>query len=112
MMILPGRQMYEIWRNITIPIYLKVHIFNVTNVDEILRGGKPRLDEVGPFVYIENRTFRSISFSDEDPPKTVNFLESRQYIFQPLLSVADPKQITVMIPDLFFGVRLFCRSLD
>ncbi|KAG5455333.1 Sensory neuron membrane protein 1 [Clonorchis sinensis] len=61
---LPGRRLYENWRNPTVPIFFKVHLFNVTNVDDILRGGRPRVEVVGPFVYRNNlaKRYRHVYF--------------------------------------------------
>lgn len=100
---LPGRRLFENWRNPTVPILFKVHLFNVTNVEDILLGGKPRVEEVGPFVYREIRVIRKIIFSKEDPPETLDFIEEKHYIFQPQLSVADPATLNVTIPDLYFS---------
>lgn len=43
--------MFEKWRKLPMPLNFKVHVFNVTNVDDIMAGKKPIVQEVGPFVY-------------------------------------------------------------
>lgn len=45
------------------PVDFKVYIFNVTNVDEIQKGGQPKLEEIGPYVYSQYRKKYNIRFS-------------------------------------------------
>ncbi len=46
-----GSRFAEVWAKPPIKPYLKVYFFNVTNPRRFLKGAKPRLREVGPFVY-------------------------------------------------------------
>jgi len=47
-----GSEVWEKWRNVPIPIYLKIYLFNVSNPIEVLNGSYPKLNEIGPFVYL------------------------------------------------------------
>ena len=42
------------------PVLIKFHIFNIENPDDIRRGGKPRVKEMGPFVYREYREKKNL----------------------------------------------------
>jgi scavenger receptor class B, member 1 len=109
----------------------KIYIFNVTNPDGFLNyGEKPRLNEIGPFVYRSVSAKRAFAtrkrlliciiclFYRENMEKVnVVFHENRTLSFQhrkilhfvPELSVGDPKQkITVPnIPLLVSGVQYY-----
>lgn len=43
--------MRPLFENIPFPLNFKVFIFNITNSDDILLGAKPKLNEIGPFVF-------------------------------------------------------------
>ena len=43
--------MFEMWRKPLTNPQLKVYFFNVTNPTDFLRGEKPILKEIGPYVY-------------------------------------------------------------
>ena len=47
----PESQTYENWVNISNPVYMQFWLFNVTNVQDVLAGGKPNVSEIGPFTY-------------------------------------------------------------
>ncbi|XP_001986282.2 sensory neuron membrane protein 1 [Drosophila grimshawi] len=49
----PGSETRQMWEKLPFPMIFKIYIFNVTNAREIEMGGKPKLQEVGPFVYEE-----------------------------------------------------------
>lgn len=44
-------EMFEKWRKLPMPLTFKIYVFNVTNPDEINKGAKPKLAEIGPYVY-------------------------------------------------------------
>ncbi|XP_046389877.1 sensory neuron membrane protein 2-like isoform X1 [Ischnura elegans] len=48
-----GTQAWDVWKKLPIPMNFEVYFFNVTNVDEVQMGMKPKLKEVGPYVYKE-----------------------------------------------------------
>ena len=39
------------WLNPPVEAHLTAYGFHVSNPEEVIKGGKPRLEEVGPFVY-------------------------------------------------------------
>jgi hypothetical protein len=90
---------YKTWVNNTqganpAPIFIDVFLYNVTNPLEVLAGGKPNLEEIGPFVYEEITSRFNISF--EDGGESVQFRQNVYYVSRPSLSVtnANDAQVT------------------
>lgn len=73
----------------------KVYIFNVTNPDGFLAGEKPRLVEVGPFVYREEMEKTNIEFHEN---QTVSFQHKKILQFVPELSV--DKNLRIVTPNI------------
>lgn len=48
---MPGSETRERYTKTTFPIEFKVYLFNITNKNEVIDGSKPRLQEVGPYVF-------------------------------------------------------------
>ena len=51
-----GSPVYDAWAAPKLPAILKIHLFSVTNVNQVLNeeGSKPRLKEFGPYVFEES----------------------------------------------------------
>ena len=57
MVVYPGSFSYYIWQDLSMPMYLNIYLFNVTNYQEIeqrVPGVKPKLQELGPYVFLED----------------------------------------------------------
>lgn len=39
------------WEKFPIALNFSIYVFNLTNPDEVQNGGKPHVQEVGPFVF-------------------------------------------------------------
>lgn len=50
-MLVNGTTKWESWREVPVPVFLRLTLFNVTNPAEVKKGGKPNLVELGPYVY-------------------------------------------------------------
>lgn len=75
-----GSKSLEWWIDSPIKPLLKVHIFNYTNIDEILRGSdeKIKVEDVGPYVYEE--TLQRVKLTYLDGNK-ITFYENRTQKF-------------------------------
>ena len=73
---------YDVWKSPPVPVYMKFHLFNVTNPDDVVSGVKPRVEEVGPFVYREWREKRNIRRLGD----TLNYGLHTRYSYEPDLS--------------------------
>ncbi|OQR75811.1 protein croquemort-like, partial [Tropilaelaps mercedesae] len=47
----PSNEVYESWQEPPIDIYVKLYLFNYTNPEKMQAGLKPKVEELGPFVY-------------------------------------------------------------
>lgn len=86
---------FQYWQKPGVVRLTKVYIFNVTNPDGFLAGDKPRLAEVGPFVYREDMEKTNIQFHDNF---TVSFQHKKILQFVPELSV--DKNLKIVIPNI------------
>lgn len=92
---LPDNPGYILWRDMDIPIYQKFYLFNITNTEEMLSGGRPTVNEIGPFVYHLNMTKGDIKFNSNNT--IVSYVEKKQFHFDANLSSYDLQtQITIM----------------
>ncbi|XP_063392440.1 scavenger receptor class B member 1 [Cydia fagiglandana] len=88
-----GSLSYSYWQKPGVVRLTKVYIFNVTNPSGFLEHGeKPKLVEVGPFVYREDMEKVNIKFHDND---TITYQHNKILRFVPELSVNKDQKLTV-----------------
>ncbi|XP_019765703.1 scavenger receptor class B member 1 isoform X2 [Dendroctonus ponderosae] len=88
-----GSISFQYWQKPGVIRLTRVYIFNVTNPDGFLKQGeKPKLKEVGPFVYREDMEKVNIKFHDNG---TVSYQQKKILKFVPELSVDKNHKITV-----------------
>lgn len=87
----------ERWSKPTVPMFFKVWVFDVQNAQEVIdkKGTKPKLRELGPFVFRLKRQKDIVSFAADN----LYFTERRNYHFLPELSCCAINT-TVTIPNV------------
>ncbi|XP_066990954.2 scavenger receptor class B member 1 [Anabrus simplex] len=91
-----GSLSFHYWQKPGIVRLTRVYIFNVTNAEAFLNSGeKPKLVEVGPFVYREDMEKVNIVFHDNG---TVSYSHKKILQFVPEMS-ADPTQ-KMTVPNI------------
>ncbi|KAM7343534.1 sensory neuron membrane protein 1-like isoform 2-T2 [Cochliomyia hominivorax] len=86
----------QMWQNFPIPIMFSIYVFNVTNPQEVLTGDKPKLKEIGPFVFEEWKDKYDIE--DIDNEDAVEFNMRNTFIFRPDLGLSGKEFITMPHP--------------
>lgn len=90
----PTSKAFEVWNDTSTlpPMYLRIRFFNWTNPQELrIKGTKPILEEVGPYVFREIRQKVNVTFHPEN--NTVSYFYRRWWYFVPELtngSLSDP----------------------
>lgn len=79
-----GSDAWDRFVDLPIALDMQLSIFNVTNKEEIMRGAKPRLQEVGPYVYKQHRHKFDIKYNEKDD--TVTYRQRLIHIFDQELS--------------------------
>lgn len=81
-----------------IPIYMQFYFFNVTNSEEILKGAKPKVHQVGPYTYLEKRVKHDLNWTDT----TVDYLEKVTFFFQQNMTTpcSEDDMVTTLNPLL------------
>lgn len=91
-----GTLSFHYWQKPGVIRLTKVYIFNITNVDNFLaHGEKPKLTEIGPFVYRENMEKVNIKFHENH---TVTYQHKKILNFVPELSVN--KETRLHVPNI------------
>ena len=83
----PTSKAFEVWNDTSSlpPMYMKIHFFNWTNPRELtVRGKKPILEELGPYVFREIRQKADVKFHPEN--HTVSYMHRRWWYFVPELT--------------------------
>ncbi|EAA07986.4 AGAP002451-PA [Anopheles gambiae str. PEST] len=103
----PGTQIRDMFEKIPFPLDFKLHIFNVTNPDEIMRGGKPRVNDIGPLYFEEwKEKYDTVDNVEED---TLTFTLRNTWIFRPDLSALTGEEIVTIPHPLIMGVLLMVQ---
>lgn len=77
-----GGRTFNWWREPPVSPRLSVYIYNVTNADEFLNvGEKPALEELGPYVYVQQWEKVEVKFNEND---TVSYKVKKQFTFAPV----------------------------
>ncbi|XP_051154988.1 scavenger receptor class B member 1 [Leptopilina boulardi] len=119
-----GSLSFQYWQKPGVVRLTKVYIFNVTNADNFLNfNEKPKLQEVGPFVYREDMEKVNIVFHNNG---TVTYQHKKILNFVPEMS--KDKELQLIVPNIplltlssqskslpgfiTLGISMFLRSLD
>ncbi|XP_011210517.1 protein croquemort [Bactrocera dorsalis] len=83
----PCSNTYDKWVQTPIPVYMYMYLFNWTNPDQVRTiGVKPNFQQVGPFVYREEKLKEDITWHSN---KTVSYYGQRTWYFEPEMSGAS-----------------------
>lgn len=94
-----GSRVFESWKTPPPPVYMEYFFFNITNVDEILKGAKPQVQQVGPYAYREYRYKDNVTMVENNT--RVSAYNVKSFVFLRERSVGDPAEdniTTVNIP--------------
>eukprot|EP00066_Takifugu_rubripes_P002988 XP_003965271.1 PREDICTED: lysosome membrane protein 2 isoform X1 [Takifugu rubripes] len=94
-----GSRVFPSWKNPPPPVYMEFFFFNITNEEQILKGGKPEVTQVGPYTYREYRYKDNVSMV-QNGTRVVAY-NTKSFVFLPEKSVGDPSVdsiTTVNIP--------------
>ncbi|XP_046852812.1 lysosome membrane protein 2-like [Xenia sp. Carnegie-2017] len=99
-----GNTVYDEWLHFKTPIYIKYYIFNVTNSDEVCKGGTPNIQELGPYTYRLFFNRRNISRQKS----SLSYFSTSTYFFKKKLScdLCDPFHDNVTTVNLPFLATL------
>lgn len=47
----PEGALRKLWEKAPFAVDFKIYMFNVTNPEEVTKGGKPKIQEIGPYIF-------------------------------------------------------------
>ncbi|KER22442.1 hypothetical protein T265_09459 [Opisthorchis viverrini] len=98
--LLPNSQLYRtLFVSPPLPEYHRFYLFNITNPDQMVRGERPRLKQVGPFVFRVDTEIMHTQFSKEPRPRTLEYGFRSQFYFENQGSASSYEE-NIFIPNL------------
>lgn len=96
----------------SVPFYESYYMFNLTNLDEVMAGGRAKYMELGPYTYRVSITKFDIVFSDEG--RKVSYKECNTYFWTPELSCegCTPEDVIVGVNTGYLGAIETAGSED
>jgi len=62
------------------PLYQRYYLYNITNLEEVLDGALPQVEEKGPYVYWEKETLIDIEFSSDHLQVVYNTWDNYEFL--------------------------------
>ncbi|CRL04099.1 CLUMA_CG017212, isoform A, partial [Clunio marinus] len=106
----PGTDLRKLWEKAPFAVTFKVYIFNITNADVVLMGGKPHVEQIGPYIFDEWK--EKIDLVDNEEADTVAFDMVNTFIFRQDLSDGLTGNEIVTIPHLLIMGGLIAVQRD
>ncbi|KAH8242551.1 hypothetical protein KR026_001532, partial [Drosophila bipectinata] len=79
-----GGEIFNLWAQPPVDLYIKIYLFNVTNAADFLAGREQlKVEQVGPYVYKEIMTHENVVFNEND---TMSSTPSHPLVWQQHLS--------------------------
>ncbi|KAG4080358.1 hypothetical protein HA402_010850 [Bradysia odoriphaga] len=102
----PGSDIRELYTKVPFPIDFRIYIFNITNKDEVTKGAKPMLQEIGPYYFEEWK--EKFDMTDNEEDDTLTFNMKNTFIFRPDLSGKElnGNEIITTVHTLIMGMAL------
>nr|XP_045611051.1 scavenger receptor class B member 1-like isoform X2 [Procambarus clarkii] len=94
MVLRQGGQKYESWIDTPVPVYYRVHVFNLTNPSQFMAGERPRVQELGPYVYLMKESKEEIAFHKNG---SVTYRSRPMYFFQPHMSTGAEEDVIISV---------------
>nr|QZH55096.1 sensory neuron membrane protein 3 [Achelura yunnanensis] len=99
---------FERFEALPFALNFTVRIFNITNSDEVMQGGKPRLQELGPYIYKAYKT-RRIEEIDDD---TITFRGLDEFIFDPVGSYPNTEEDMITVVNVPYNAVIQIAERD
>ncbi|XP_031830913.2 sensory neuron membrane protein 1 isoform X2 [Nomia melanderi] len=93
-----GTEMRDLWTDFPLPLDFKIHLFNVTNPNEIMAGQKPIVHEVGPFFYDEYK--QKVDQVDRDEDDSIEYRVKTTWYFNPARSNGLTGEEEIVFPNI------------
>ncbi|XP_045447267.1 protein croquemort-like [Melitaea cinxia] len=105
----PNSASYGIWRDIPIPMYMEFHMFNISNMADVMAGKNVTLEfeEFGPYVYRESQKKTNLTWNDNG---TVTYYNERFWHFQPDMSNGSLTDVIYSINPIVATVAYVLRD--
>ncbi|CAH1989154.1 unnamed protein product [Acanthoscelides obtectus] len=94
-----GGEIFELWRSPPVDLYLRVHLWNVTNKEAYMSGedDKLKLEEVGPYVYRELMSHENVTFNENG---TLTAVPVHPLVWVPELSQGRREDDLLVLPNI------------
>jgi len=105
----PDSDRLQSWLTPPVQPHLEGYAFSVLNPEEVVQGAKPKLKEVGPFVYKAVTVKDSVNYSSgntnlqyDDNGETLTYRPRKFYFIDLEKSVGDPDNTIITVPNIPF----------
>ena len=105
--LLPNSKVTKAWINPPVRPLLRLYFFNTTNPSAFLRGDKPVLVEVGPYVYEEKWSKVGVEWNGDE--SKVKYKLKKIFVFRQDLSgeLTEDDRLTLPNVPLFVSATIF-----
>ncbi|GFR14321.1 scavenger receptor class B member 1 [Trichonephila clavata] len=100
--------LFNLWKDLPIPVYQKIYFFNITNQERYLKGldAYPRFEEVGPYTYLSKWKKEDIVFENG----TVSYREVKSYYFNPEKSNGTEEDVVYSLSASYASATNYMRA--